>query len=62
MLKYSKYYFKSTKSLEENGEKVLFFACWYRFIEIKSWLKNIGMGVVINGYAHSGWLVFGVLI
>ena len=31
-----------------------FFACWYKFIEIKSWLKNTGVDVVINGCAHSG--------
>ena len=24
------------------------------FIKIKSWLKNIGVDVVINGCAHSG--------
>ena len=29
-------------------------ACWHKFIEIKSWLKNIGMGVAIDGFAHSG--------
>ena len=34
--------------------KKLEFACWYKFIEIKSWLKNIGVGMVINGCAHSG--------
>ena len=45
--------FKSTISLEQNDEKVWFFACWYKFIEIKSWLKNTGMGVVINVCAHS---------
>ena len=44
--------FKSTTSLEQNDE-VWFFTCWYSFIEIKSWLKNIGMGVVINGFVHS---------
>ena len=41
-------------SLERKDEKAWFFACWYKFIEIKSWLKNIGIGVVINGCAHSG--------
>ena len=46
--------FKSTISLEQNGEKVWFFACWYKFIEIKSWLKNIGMSMVINVCSHSG--------
>ena len=41
-------------SLEQNDEKAWFFACWYKFIEIKSWLKNTGVDVVINGCAHSG--------
>ena len=41
-------------SLEQNDEKVWFFACWYRFTEIKSWSKNVGVGVVKNGYDHSG--------
>ena len=25
-------------------EKAWFFACWYLFMDIKSWLKNIGGG------------------
>ena len=61
--------FKSTISLKQNDEKVWFFACWYNFVEIKSWLKNIGIGMVINVCAHSGCrnlklneLVIGVLI
>ena len=33
-------------SLEQNDAKAWFFACWYRFMEIKSWLKNIGVGMV----------------
>ena len=41
-------------SLEQNNEEAWFFACWYKFIEIKSWLKNTGVDVVINGGAHSG--------
>ena len=41
--------FKLTISLEQNDEKAWFFACWCRFIEIKSWLKNIGVGVVKMG-------------
>ena len=49
---------KLTVSLEQNYEKASFFACWYRFMEIKSWLKNVGMGLVKNGYGHSGlWTV-----
>ena len=46
--------FKSTIPLEQNDEKVWLFARWYKFIEIKSWLKNIGMGMLINVCAHSG--------
>ena len=42
---------KLTISLEQNDKKAWFFA---RFMEIKSWLKNIGVGVVKQGYAHSG--------
>ena len=41
-------------SLEGKDEKAWFFAWCYKFIEIKSWLKNIGMGAVINGCPHSG--------
>ena len=36
--------FKSTISLEQNNEKTWCFAFSYKFIEIKSWLKNIGVG------------------
>ena len=45
---------KSTIFLEENYEKVWFFGCWYKVIEIKSSFKNIGMGVVINMHVHPG--------
>ena len=45
--------FKSTISLEQNDEKAWFFACWYRFMENGSWLKNIGLGVVKNGCGYS---------
>ena len=45
--------FKLTTSLEQNDEKAWFFAYWCRFIEIKSWLKNIGVGMVKNGCGHS---------
>ena len=34
--------FKSTISLEQNDEKGWFFACWYKFMENRSWLKNSG--------------------
>ena len=67
---------KLTISLEQNDEKAWVFAYWCRFLEIKSWLKNIGMGMVKNGCDHSGLstlklavsqevinkLIFGVLI
>ena len=46
--------FKSTLSLEENDEKAWFFACCYRQIEIKSWLKNIEVGTVKTGCGHYG--------
>ena len=46
--------FKSTLSPEQRDEIVWFLAYWYKFIEMKSWLKNIGMCVVINGWVHSG--------
>ena len=36
--------FKLTLSPEQKDEKAWFFACWYRSMEIKSWLKNIGGG------------------
>ena len=41
--------FKSTISLGENEETARFFSCWYKFIDVKSWLKNIGVGVAVNG-------------
>ena len=37
--------FKSSVSLEENDGKAWFFACWYKFMEIKSWSKNGLFGV-----------------
>ena len=40
--------------LEQNDEKVWLFVHWFRFIEIKSWLKNIDFGVVKNECGHSG--------
>ena len=46
--------FKSNLSLEQSDEKVWFFACWYRFMEIKSWLENIGEGIVKNACDHCG--------
>ena len=46
--------FKLTISLEQNDEKAWFFECLWRFIEIKSWLKKLGVGMVKNGCGHSG--------
>ena len=46
--------FKLTISSEHKDEKAWFFACWYRLIEIKSWLKNDELGMVKNGCGHSG--------
>ena len=43
-----------SRSLEQNDEKAWVFAYWCRFIEIKSWLKNIGVGMVKNGCDQSG--------
>ena len=36
------------------SEIAWFFACWYKFTEIKSWLKNFGVGMVRNGCGQSG--------
>ena len=44
---------KSTMSLKQKDEKAWFFACLYKFMEIKSGLKNIGVGVVKKGCVHS---------
>ena len=44
--------FRSTISLEQNAEKALFYASWYRSMEIRSWLKNIEEGMVKNGCGH----------
>ena len=46
--------FKSTIFLEQNYEKAWFFECCYRFMEIKSWLKNFRLGLIKNGCDHSG--------
>ena len=45
--------FKLTIYPEHKGEKTWFLACWYRLMEIKSWLKNIGVGMVKNGCGHT---------
>ena len=42
--------FQSILYLEQNDDIAWnFFACWYKFMEIKGWLKNIGVGGVKNG-------------
>ena len=46
--------FKEILSLERKDKKAWCFACGYKFIEVKSRSKNIGIVLVINGYAHSG--------
>ena len=46
--------FQLTVSLEQNDEKAWTFAYWCRFIEIKSWLKNIGLSIAKNGCGYSG--------
>ena len=45
--------FKWTVRLEQNNEKTWFFTCWCKFMEIKSWLKNIGVGMAKNGFGYS---------
>ena len=44
---------KSNSSLEQNNEIAWYFACWNKLMEIISWLKNTGVGVVKNGFGHS---------
>ena len=46
--------FKLTISLEQNDEKAWFFAFYYILIEIESWLKNAGVGIVRNRCGQSG--------
>ena len=52
--------FKSTISLEQNDEKAWFFACWYKFMDNRSWLKKIEVGIVKNwcGYSELNWIEF----
>ena len=35
----------------KNDKEPRFFEFWYRFMEIKSWLKNIGVGWSVMGVA-----------
>ena len=46
--------FKSTIAPEQNLEKVWFFACWYKFMKIKSWLKSSVVDGVRNDCVYSG--------
>ena len=46
--------FKSTIPPEQIDEKALFFASWYRFMEMKIWLKSIGVGIIKSGCRHTG--------
>ena len=39
---------------QKNDEITCFFACWNKFMEIKRWLKNIGVDVVKSRCGHSG--------
>ena len=45
--------FKSATTLEQYDEKVWVFACWYRFMESKSRLKNIEVNLMKNRCGHS---------
>ena len=41
--------------IKQTDEIAGFFTCWYKFMDRKILLKNIGMGVIINdGFGHSG--------
>ena len=44
---------KLTVSQEWTDEINLFFACWYRFMQIKRWLKFFGVGLVKNECGQS---------
>ena len=37
-----------------NSEIAWFLKGWYKFMKVKSWLKNTEVGVVKNGCGHSG--------
>ena len=45
--------FKPAISLEQTDKKAWIFAWWYRVMESRSWLKNVGVSMVKNGYGHS---------
>ena len=46
--------FKSSISAEQIDETAWFFACWYKFPKIKSWLKSFWCGIVTNECGQSG--------
>ena len=46
--------FKSTISPEQSNDRASFFACWYKFMKIKSWLKIFWLGMFKNGCDLSG--------
>ena len=46
--------FKSTISPEQGDDTASFFACWYKFMKIKSWLKIFWSGMFKNGCGQSG--------
>ena len=48
--------FKSTISREKNDDKNLVFACWYRFMEVNSWYKNIGVSMIKKRCGHSVYM------
>ena len=51
--------FRLTISLEQNDENAWFSAYWYRFTEIKSWLKNIGVKMVQEEINEVSWYLEG---
>ena len=46
--------FKSSISPEEGDYTASFFACWYKFMKIKSWFKIFWLGMFKNGCGQSG--------
>ena len=50
--------FQSTISLGQVDEIAWFLTCWYKFTCIKSWPKNVWVGMVRNGCGQSGHRTF----
>ena len=46
--------FKLTISPEQSNDTASFFACWYKFMNIKNWLKILWLGMFKNGCGQSG--------